>query len=262
MKKKYVQLSLHYSLLTFFIFNLVFACAQKDQPGTAAVTAKDLFGSWTTIQGSAESITFAEENGKKMVYTYLNSRIFETGEWQLAEGLLKITFDSGEESEYKINIRNGKDLFLRKSSGTIEQYEKIFTLTEKLTNWGIELGKQLNLTFSKTGSSEFNWQIQAEESDEGKTFPIQGCQIVAQVPAQSHVQTYMSKIKAIETYFESLGFANDPHNATETDTEAITGKIRYEEIIQIIASKDPGSTANTPLKINLGALPESSDKPE
>jgi predicted secreted protein len=252
MNKKYWPVT-RYMPLCCCALVLTLACTPQSVPGT--ITAKDLLGSWDTIQGSAESITFAEENGKKEVYTYLNARPFETGSWQLTrDGRLLITFDSGEKTEYRASIRNGKDLILRKTNGTIEQYERIFTIAEKLTNWGIELGKQLNLDFGAASPTDFSWQFEAEETPESMTLPIQGYEITASVSARGRPLLYTDKVQAIDAYLDALGFQTDPHNVYETASETMTGKIRYEEIIQLVTSKNPGTGESAPIKIKLGLI--------
>jgi hypothetical protein len=115
----------HTALSMFIIIICALFTFCKTTEQGEPVTEDNLIGYWETIKGDVEEIAFSVEQGEKIYSSYLNSRLFETGTWELTGNSLIIDLDTGERITYvEVNIA-GNILTLRTASGEESQYKKL-----------------------------------------------------------------------------------------------------------------------------------------
>jgi len=230
--------STFYAVLVLFVGIIVNACNKK----TDTLTPESLIGSWKTVIGENEYITFEVADSEKIYSAYTYNRLAASGTWELEGENLIIKFDyDGSSSVFTAKIVSDT---LVLNNGT-EKYVKVIEDMSSSIEKPIldEITERFDYGFSIQENVEFIWNLVGENNK------VSTKNLEFEVISYPHIfkSTDFSELSESETaivdYLAGKGFVADTLNISEVNSSFIKGNIIV--VFNISANPEPaaGDTA-------------------
>jgi len=102
-------------------FLIIMGCQQKNE--IVSYREHRFIGVWQTIQGNAEYIDISIDEGKRDYRSFLHNHIFELGEWELDNSMLKVIFADMTTNVFRYFVTNNF-MVLSNINGSVEIYKR------------------------------------------------------------------------------------------------------------------------------------------